>query len=362
MQDLDNNVSYVNRAFTRVYGYEPDEIVGRHASMVDSHTHPRPSSTRSGRRRRPAGRGRAPIVNRRKDGSVFEVEAVISGIKDANGRVIGYMQTDRDVTRERALESALEREARERESIEIHAGPHRFVGHAGGDRRHRVLRDRALLRRGDGVRAGPRAGRGLGPGFEGPGAELFPTGTGLPPRNASSTCGNEPPADPGSRRWQVRPAEYDVPGRRAPERSCTAGPMRRSPAPATRIGVIGLVAYDAASRGAAGRAAPGPGHLRVDRRDADPAGTRDAAPRGRRPDRPPGGHRRGGVHAVLPADRRPVGRLGRRPRGAHPVRGRPAAEPRVRRRARAGLGIELETACLHASIEASERPPAEHAT
>ena len=43
---------------------------------------------------------------------------MISGIRDASGRITGYMQTDRDVTRERSLESALEREARERGSIE----------------------------------------------------------------------------------------------------------------------------------------------------------------------------------------------------------------------------------------------------
>jgi PAS domain S-box-containing protein len=118
MQDLDNNVSYVNRAFTRIYGYEPDEIVGRHASIVDSGTHPGAmfddiwATARSGKT------WTGVVVNRRKDGSRFEAEAVISGLTDANGQVTGYMQTDRDVTRERALESALEREARERESIE----------------------------------------------------------------------------------------------------------------------------------------------------------------------------------------------------------------------------------------------------
>jgi PAS domain-containing protein len=39
MQDLDNTVIYVNRAFTRVYGYRPDEIVGKPAGLVDSGQH-----------------------------------------------------------------------------------------------------------------------------------------------------------------------------------------------------------------------------------------------------------------------------------------------------------------------------------
>lgn len=118
MQDLNNMVTYVNPAFSRAYGYAPDEIVGRHAGLVDSGRHDATFFTDVWAA---AAAGRiwtGSIVNRRKDGSHFEVEAVISGIRDSTGRVIGYMQTDRDVTRERALESALERDARERQSIE----------------------------------------------------------------------------------------------------------------------------------------------------------------------------------------------------------------------------------------------------
>ena len=62
------------------------------------------------------------ITNRRKDGTLLEVEAVISGVRDRAGHLMTYMQTDRDVTRERALESALERDARERETIEAALG------------------------------------------------------------------------------------------------------------------------------------------------------------------------------------------------------------------------------------------------
>ncbi|MHB8673246.1 MAG: EAL domain-containing protein [Candidatus Limnocylindrales bacterium] len=118
MQDLDNVVTYVNGAFSRAYGYAPGEIVGRYAGIVDSGRHEPAfflelwASVASGKT------WTGSLVNRRKDGTNFEVEAVISGIRDAAGQLIGYMQTDRDVTRERALESALEREARERQSIE----------------------------------------------------------------------------------------------------------------------------------------------------------------------------------------------------------------------------------------------------
>ncbi len=118
MKDAGSIVTYVNRSFSRLYGYEPDEIVGRYAGIVASGRHESAffdaiwASVALGKT------WTGSLVNRRKDGTLLEVEAVISGIRDAAGRLISYMQTDRDVTRERALESALERDARERETIE----------------------------------------------------------------------------------------------------------------------------------------------------------------------------------------------------------------------------------------------------
>ncbi len=116
--DVDHVVTYVNRSFVRVYGYEPDEVVGRHAEIVDSGHHALAFFTEILNSVSSGGKWSGALVNRRKDGTLLEVETVISAIRDAAGQFIGYMQTDRDVTRERELENALERDARERETIE----------------------------------------------------------------------------------------------------------------------------------------------------------------------------------------------------------------------------------------------------
>ena len=116
--DVDHVVTYVNRSFSRVYGYAPDEIVGRDAAILDSGLQEADFLTALLALVVAGGTWSGSIVNRRKDGSLLEVETVISGIRNAEGRFVGYMQTDRDVTRERALENALERDAREREMIE----------------------------------------------------------------------------------------------------------------------------------------------------------------------------------------------------------------------------------------------------
>ena len=117
IQSLEHTITYVNPAFCRLSGHAPDELVGRYAGVLQS-VHDDEfwgaiwAIVESGRD------WSGTIVNRRKDGTLFEVEAVISGIRDASGAVTDYVQTGRDVTRERALESALAREAREREAIE----------------------------------------------------------------------------------------------------------------------------------------------------------------------------------------------------------------------------------------------------
>ena len=115
---LDGGIIYINPAFTRLYGYSPDEVLGRPVAVLNSGTR-EPAFWSVLWATVEAGRGwTGSIVNRRKDGSTVEVDAAISEIRGPDGRVMNYLQIDRDVTRERALESALERDARERETIE----------------------------------------------------------------------------------------------------------------------------------------------------------------------------------------------------------------------------------------------------
>ena len=119
MNDLTGIITYVNPAFTRAYGYEASEIVGRYAGILDGGHQDQAffstiwAAVHAGRT------WSGTIVNRRKDGTPIEVESVISAIHDADGRLAGYVQADRDVTHERQLEGALERNARERETIEV---------------------------------------------------------------------------------------------------------------------------------------------------------------------------------------------------------------------------------------------------
>src|SRR5450759_1784124 len=102
--DLESRIIYINPAFERATGYSRAEIIGRNPRLIKSGLQPQSfyeamwAALKSG----------VPwvtndLVNRRKDGSLFTEEAVISPIRDASGEVTGYVEVSRDVTAERTL-------------------------------------------------------------------------------------------------------------------------------------------------------------------------------------------------------------------------------------------------------------------
>ncbi|MEO8208616.1 MAG: EAL domain-containing protein, partial [Chloroflexota bacterium] len=122
MHDLDKNVTYVNPSFSRLYGYAPAEIIGQHAGIVDSGRHAPEFFNQTFAEVAAGEIWTGTIVNRCKDGALIEVEAAISPAVDGQGKLIGWVQSDRDVTREHQLESEVQRAARERQTIEVALG------------------------------------------------------------------------------------------------------------------------------------------------------------------------------------------------------------------------------------------------
>ncbi len=117
----DGTIAYANPSFARLYGYGPEEIVGRNAEILKSGRHDPGFWSELWASVAAGQTWTGPIVNRRRDGMFVEVEKVISAIHDAEGRLTGYIQTDRDVTRERVLEAQL-RQAQKMEAIGQLAG------------------------------------------------------------------------------------------------------------------------------------------------------------------------------------------------------------------------------------------------
>ena len=114
----DRTIAYVNPSFTRLYGFTSKEVVGHPPDVLNSGHHTDAFWEAAWDQVRSGTAWTGLIVNRRADGGVIEVEAVIAPVFDAAGAVASFVQTDRDVTRERELESAMVRDAYERETIE----------------------------------------------------------------------------------------------------------------------------------------------------------------------------------------------------------------------------------------------------
>ena len=115
--DADARIQYVNPAFTKSTGYERDEVIGQNPRILksgiqdDSFYAAMWAALTSGRS------WVADMVNRRKDGSLFQEEAVISPIRDDGGAITSFVAVKRDVTRERDLAEAATRHQVERALI-----------------------------------------------------------------------------------------------------------------------------------------------------------------------------------------------------------------------------------------------------
>ena len=112
--DTDGTIEYVNPAFERITGYSRAEVLGENPRLLKSGLQP-PAFYAAMWAALAAGQAWvADFVNRRKDGSLFEEEAVVSPVRDDEGRTTGYVAVKRDVTKERAAEADTTRLARER--------------------------------------------------------------------------------------------------------------------------------------------------------------------------------------------------------------------------------------------------------
>ena len=102
--DLEGIITYVSPAFTRITGYEADEVIGKQTSLLKSGQTPR-----SVYQDLWATIGRGEIwkgewVNHKKNGDLYTESATISPVFDEQGKIINYLAVKEDVTLSRQVE------------------------------------------------------------------------------------------------------------------------------------------------------------------------------------------------------------------------------------------------------------------
>lgn len=95
---LDGKIASWNRGAQRLYGYTPDEIIGKPLSILVPADHPDELPSIMARVQRGEHIEHFETVRLRKDGSPVEVSLTISPVRDAGGKIIGASKIARDIT------------------------------------------------------------------------------------------------------------------------------------------------------------------------------------------------------------------------------------------------------------------------
>jgi PAS domain S-box-containing protein len=94
----DGTIQYVNPAFERLTGYSRPEVLGRNPRVLRSGRHDQAFYRRMWRVVASGETWHGEFVDRRKDGRPYDAESTISQIRDTEGRAIGYVGVQRDVS------------------------------------------------------------------------------------------------------------------------------------------------------------------------------------------------------------------------------------------------------------------------
>ncbi len=103
--DMGMNIQYVNEAFSRVTGYDPEEIIGKPMYTLLAANMKNHETIRDTDKLRSEGQ-QGEILARRKDGRTYDAELSIAPVHDGKGAAIGYVFSHQDITRIKDLDRA----------------------------------------------------------------------------------------------------------------------------------------------------------------------------------------------------------------------------------------------------------------
>jgi PAS domain S-box-containing protein len=103
-KDLDGAITSWNDGATRLFGYAPDEIIGKPITLLIPDNRQDEEPRIMDRIRRGRRVAHYETVRRRKDGSLVEVSSTVSPIKDRSGRVVGASSISRNIAERRRAE------------------------------------------------------------------------------------------------------------------------------------------------------------------------------------------------------------------------------------------------------------------
>jgi PAS domain S-box-containing protein len=107
--DLEGTIQYTNPAFENVYGFAPEEAVGKTPRILKSGLTPNEEYEVFWRTLLAGETVSNEITNRSKDGTLIPISATYSPILDESGKMVGFLAVHEDITERKLSEETLRR-------------------------------------------------------------------------------------------------------------------------------------------------------------------------------------------------------------------------------------------------------------
>ena len=105
--DTDGTIIYVNPAFKEISGYSAEEIIGGNPRILKSGKQDSSFYERMWKGISDGQVWSGRVINRKKDGTLYNEEMTISPVFDSNDKIVNYIAVKRDITKELILEEQL---------------------------------------------------------------------------------------------------------------------------------------------------------------------------------------------------------------------------------------------------------------
>ena len=119
--DKDGMIQYVNPSFEKITGYSKEEAIGRNPRILQSGKHDALFYQEMWKTLTSGKAWQGHLINRKKDGTLFEEEVSITPVLNEAGEIINQVAVKRDVTGQMKLEEQL-RQSQKMEAIGTLAG------------------------------------------------------------------------------------------------------------------------------------------------------------------------------------------------------------------------------------------------
>ncbi len=121
LTDPDGHLTYVNPSFEALYGYKKEEALGQTPRILESGQQDPAFHAEFWTRPRPDEGVRGEVVNKTRDGRLVTVEMSASPLFDGDGKMVGFVAVQHDVTERKLLEQQF-RQAQKMEAVGRLAG------------------------------------------------------------------------------------------------------------------------------------------------------------------------------------------------------------------------------------------------